>query len=103
MSTSSNPTMTSLEIASAYAAGLGNQDPEAMQALRADAFTLEFVHGDAFQDPPLAGEAAQSFWPRWFVAFPEMDLEITRTIAADEVVITQWIFTGTNTGQSREC
>lgn len=98
MSSSSKSQLTSVEIASAYASGLADQDSDAMQALRSDDFTLEFVHGDAFQDPPLTGDDASSFWPRWFVAFPEMDLQVTRTVAADEVVITQWIFTGTNTG-----
>jgi len=34
----------------------------------------------------------------WFAAFPEMDYEITRTIAADNVVVTQWVFTGTQSG-----
>ena len=28
-----------------------------------------------------------------------MDYEVTRTIAADDVVVTQWIFTGTHTEQ----
>ena len=31
-------------------------------------------------------------------ALPEMDFEVTRTIAAEKVVVTQWVFTGTNSG-----
>ena len=27
-----------------------------------------------------------------------MDFEVTRTIAAEKVVVTQWVFTGTNSG-----
>ena len=98
MSASPKPELNSLEIAAAYAAGLSAQDADAMQALRSEEFVLEFVHGDAFQDPPLTGGEAESFWPRWFVAFPEMDLEVIRTVAASEVVVTQWVFTGTNSG-----
>jgi len=30
--------------------------------------------------------------------FSKMDYEVTRTIAAEEVVVTQWVFTGTHTG-----
>ena len=43
-------------------------------------------------------EETKRFWPSWFVAFPEYDFEVTRTIAAEEVVVTQWDFTGTNSG-----
>ncbi len=97
-----DPTSTqgtiSLEIASAYVASLSAGDAEALEALRSDDFVLEFVHGDAFEDPPRTADEARAFWPRWFVAFPEMDLEVVRTIAAEEVVVSQWIFTGTNSG-----
>ena len=89
---------SSLEVASAYVAGLATQDSQALQSLRSDDFTLEFVHGDAFETPPYSAEVAQEFWPRWFAAFPEMDLEVLRTIASEEVVVSQWIFTGTNSG-----
>ena len=98
MSPSPDSNATSVEIASAYVAGISAQDADAMQALRSDDFVLEFVHGDAFEDPPQSAREAELFWPQWFLAFPEMDLEAIRTIAADEVVVTQWIFTGTNTG-----
>ena len=98
MSPSPESSRTSVEIASAYVAGLSASDAGALQALRSDDFVLEFVHGDAFEDPPRSAREAELFWPRWFVAFPEMDLEVIRTIAADEVVVTQWIFTGTNSG-----
>ncbi|MCB0731843.1 MAG: ester cyclase, partial [Ignavibacteriae bacterium] len=42
-------------------------------------------------------EETQAFWPAWFAAFPEMDYEVTRTVAAPSVVVTQWVFTGTQT------
>jgi steroid delta-isomerase-like uncharacterized protein len=38
------------------------------------------------------------FWSAWFVAFPELDYQVTRTIAAERVVVTQWVFSGTNSG-----
>ena len=61
-------------------------------------FALDFVYGDAFEDCPLSDEDTKRFWPAWFTAFSDSDYEVTRTIAADKVVVTQWIFTGTNTG-----
>ena len=45
----------------------------------------------------LSQEETNHFWPAWFAAFPEMDYEITRTIAAPNVVVTQWAFTGSHT------
>lgn len=98
MNPSTDSVGSSLAIASAYVSALANQDGQALQSLRSDDFTLEFVHGDAFETPPYSAQMAQEFWPRWFAAFPEMDLEVIRTVAADEVVVTQWIFTGTNSG-----
>jgi hypothetical protein len=54
------------------------------------------VHSDAFVDQPLSLEEANRFWQTWFAAFPEMDLEVTRTLIADDVAVAQWIFTGTH-------
>ena len=80
-----------------YVAALASGDHQKMDDLRADDFVLDFVHGDAFEDGPLTAEETQSFWPAWFAAFPEMDYEVTRTVAAPSVVVTQWVFTGTQT------
>ncbi len=91
-------TMSALDVSSAYVAALSARDANAMSALRSDDFVLEFVHGDAFENPALSADDARAFWPRWFAAFPELDLEVTRTIVAEEVVTAQWVFTGTNTG-----
>ena len=91
-------TLSALGVVSDYAAALTIQDSERMNALRSPDFVLDFVNGDAFEDRPLSVEQTREFWPSWFRAFPEMDLEVTRTIAAEEVVVTQWIFTGTNDG-----
>lgn len=60
--------------------------------------SLDWVYGDAFEDRPRSLDETKEFWPSWFAGFPEMDYEVTRTIAAEEVVVTQWTFTGTNTG-----
>ena len=91
-------TLSALEVVSEYAEALSVQDSERMNALRSPDFVLDFVNGDAFEDCPLSVEQTGQFWPSWFRAFPEMDLEVTRTIAAQEVVVTQWVFTGTNSG-----
>jgi steroid delta-isomerase-like uncharacterized protein len=66
-----------------------------MQSLRSPDFVLDWVHNDAFANTPATQDAANQFWSTWFAAFSEMDYEITRTIAAEKVVVTQWIFTGT--------
>ena len=89
---------SALEVISAYVEALAGRDIEGMNGLRADDFVLDFVHGDAFENRPMSAQDAKMFWPIWFDAFPELDLEVTRTVAADEVVVTQWTFTGTNTG-----
>ena len=89
---------SALEVVSKYVVALIGRDGDGMNSLRADDFVLDWVHGDAFENRPMSAQETQMFWPIWFDAFPEFDLEVTRTIAADEVVVTQWIFTGTNTG-----
>ncbi len=89
---------SALDVISTYVAALTAGDSERMNALRSPDFVLDFVHGDAFEDGPLSADETERFWPSWFAGFPEMDFEITRTIAAEDVVVTQWIFTGTNTG-----
>ncbi len=89
---------SALEVISAYLEALTGRDSVGMSALRSEDFVLDFVHGDAFETRPMPAQEAQMFWPIWFDAFPELDLEVTRTVAADEVVVTQWIFTGINTG-----
>lgn len=89
---------SSLEVISRYAAALAERDGKQMHTLRSSDFVLDFVHGDAFHNEPLSAEAIQDFWPAWFAGFPDMDFEITRTIAAESVVVLQWTFTGHNTG-----
>ena len=87
--------LPSLDLISKYVAALAAGDHDAMHALRSEDFVLDWVHGDAFATQPLTQEETSQFWPAWFAAFPEMDYEITRTIAAEEVVVIQWIFSGT--------
>lgn len=93
-------TRSALEVASDYVAALAARDSDWMNSLRAPDFVLEFVHRDAFKNP-LSVDDTRTFWPNWFVAFPELDVEVTRTIAAEEVVVTQWIFTGPTPGPWR--
>ena len=77
---------------------LAARDSEQMDALRSPDFVLDYVYADAFERSPLSAEETKEFWPAWFAGFPEMDLEVTRTVAAETVVVTQWTFAGTNTG-----
>jgi predicted ester cyclase len=59
---------------------------------------MDTVSSDAFQGDPLSAKGTQAFWPAWFAGFPEMDFEVTRTIAAERVVVVQWTFTGIHAG-----
>jgi steroid delta-isomerase-like uncharacterized protein len=93
-----NGCLTALEVVSEYVAALATRDSGRMAALRAPAFVLDFVHGDAAQGSPLSVEETLQFWSAWFVAFPELDYQVSRTIAAEKVVVTQWTFTGRNSG-----
>jgi len=88
----------SLQLVSQYAAALAAQDSAVMAALRAPDYALDYVHLDAFAGEPQSAQAADAFWPAWFAGFPEMDFEITRTIAAESVVVIQWVFSGTQSG-----
>ena len=85
------------DVVSDYTAAIIDNDVASIGSLRADGLVLDFVHYDARAAPPISEENTQTFWPAWFAAFPEYDYEVTRTIAAAEVVVTQWVFIGTHT------
>ena len=89
---------SALDVVSAYVAALAARDTASMNALRSPAFALDWVYADAFEDRPRSVAETKAFWPSWFAGFPEMDYEVTRTIAAERVVVVQWTFTGTNSG-----
>ncbi len=88
--------LSSLELTSQYIAALAAGDTERMNTLRTPDFELDFVYGDASESGPLSSAETKQFWPSWLVGFPEMDYEVTRTIAAEDVVVMQWVFTGTH-------
>ena len=96
--TDNNPALPSLALITKYITALRARDNAAMQSLRSPDFVLDWVHNDAVANPPSTHEVTNQFWSVWFSAFPEMDYEVTRTIAAESVVVTQWVFTGTQTG-----
>jgi len=87
---------SALKVTSQYVAALAASDTDRMNALRSPDYVLDFVYGDASESGPLSLEETKQFWPSWLAAFPEMDYEVTRTIAAEDVVVTQWTFTGTH-------
>lgn len=91
-------TPSALQVVSEYTAAMAARDSARMESLRAQDFEMDFVHGDAAEREPLSAEDTRMFWSFWFVAFPELDWEVTRTIAAENVVVTQWTFTGINSG-----
>lgn len=90
---------TALDVASQYATAIAARDGERMHALRATTYVLDFVHLDAFQASPLAATEGKDVYRSLFTAFPDSDFEVTRTITGEEVVVQEWIFTGTNTGR----
>ncbi len=90
--------LSSLELVAEYSAALAAGDCERMDILCAEDFELDLVHRDVFDSAALSREETKAFWPSWVASFPEMDYQVTRTIAAEELVVTQWVFTGTNTG-----
>lgn len=88
----------SLKIINQYVEALADSNFQAMSALRSEDCVLDLVTQDAFGAEPLNCSETTDFWKSWFEAFPEMDYQVTRTIAAENVVVTQWTFTGTNSG-----
>jgi predicted ester cyclase len=87
-----------LDAVSGYVTALAEGDSERMDAFRAPNYLLDLVQRDAFEQGTLSHQDTRAFWPSWFASFPDMDYQVTRTIAADDVVVTQWVFMGTNTG-----
>ncbi len=89
---------TALEVVSDYTAAIIGRDNEKMKSLHAPGFVLDWVFDDAFENPPTSAEETHAFWPSWFAGFSEMDYQAIRTIAAEEVVVVQWTFTGAHDG-----
>jgi steroid delta-isomerase-like uncharacterized protein len=89
---------SAFEIVTRFVAALSAQDIETMASLHARDFVVDWVYGDAFENRPRTAEESARFFPAWFAGFAEIDYEVKRTIAAEEVVVTEWVFTGTHTG-----
>jgi len=89
---------SAFEIVSQFVAALAAQDTSTMQSLHAQDYNVDWVYGDAFENPPSSAAESAAFFPAWLAGFDEIDYEVKRTIAAEKVVVTEWIFTGTHTG-----
>ncbi|MDJ0954417.1 MAG: ester cyclase [Acidimicrobiia bacterium] len=89
---------SAFEVVSQLVAAMAAQDIDAMRSLHAEDYVVDWVYGDAFENPPSSAEESAGFFPTWFNAFGEADYEVKRTIAAEGVVVTEWVFTGTHTG-----
>lgn len=96
--TETSPRLHSLNTIEKYFTALASGDHRKMEALRCPDFVFDWVHMDAFEDQPLTHDQTNQFWLVWFTGFSEMDYDVTRTIAAESVVVTQWTFTGTHDG-----
>jgi hypothetical protein len=94
-----NPALpSSIQTIEKYLDALIEQDNLTMQSMRTHDFTMDWVHTDAFEDDLFDINQTNQFWSVWFKGFSEMDYQVTRTIAAESVVVIQWIFTGTHDG-----
>lgn len=71
---------------------------DALAALRAAEGVTDWVHRDTVAAKPLAREQVRAFYQTFFQAFPDLDFEVTRTIVAEEVVVLEWLFSGSNHG-----
>jgi len=89
---------SAFEIVSQFVAALSAQDAETMASLHAKDYVVDWVYGDAFENPPSSAAESAAFFPAWFAGFDEIDYNVKRTIAAEEVVVTEWVFTGMHTG-----
>jgi steroid delta-isomerase-like uncharacterized protein len=98
MNETTNDNLASLTTVTGYVEALAAGDGAGMDAYRASDYVLDLVQRDAFEQSALSHEETNAFWPAWFASFPEMDYEVTRTIAAETVVVTEWVFLGTNSG-----
>ena len=87
---------SALDVIKEYTAALMAGDSEGMSALHAPDYLLDWVYADAFETPPSSALETSAFWPAFFAGFPEMDYQVTRTVAAPELVVVQWIFRGTH-------
>lgn len=47
---------------------------------------------------PFNAEGALRFWQNWFAAFSSFDWEMTRSIAAEDIVVVEWTFIGKQDG-----
>ena len=89
---------TAFDVVSQLVAAMADRDIETMQSLHAEDYVVDWVYGDAFENPPVRAEESAAFFPAWFVGFEDIDYDIRRTIAGEAVVVTEWVFTGTHTG-----
>ena len=96
--TQTDPIQEAIDLVGGYMQAMNIRNSDAMDALRSPDFYLDFVYDDAFQNQPLSGAATRDFWPAWFQAFPDGEFEVSRTIVAESVVVVQWTFSGTQTG-----
>ncbi len=88
-----------LKLISEYVEALAERDTDQIRTLCSREKVLDLVYSDAEGRKPLSAEESQMFWSAWFTAFPnDYDFEVTRTIAAKEVVVMQWVFRGTFAG-----
>ena len=88
-----------LDIISEYIAALQQRDSNKMDTFRSKNFVRDLVAGDAFHDSPASNQDISEFWSAWFAAFEDMDYEVIRTIATEESVVLEWVFTGTHSGK----
>ncbi len=91
-------TITALDVISEYTQALADRNVDGMISLRSERYVRDFAHMDVFNRGPVSSSESQRFWHALFAAFPELDYEVSCTLAAEDVVATRWTFTATNSG-----
>ena len=69
---------SAFEIVSKFVAALSAQDTETMKSLHAKDYVVDWVYGDAFENPPSSAAESAAFFPAWFAGFDETDYEVKR-------------------------
>ena len=62
---------SAFEIVSQFVAALSAQDTQTMKSLHAKDYVVDWVYGDAFENPPSSAEESAAFFPAWYACFGE--------------------------------
>ena len=67
---------SALDVVSHLMAAMAVRDTDTMESLHAEDYVVDWVYGDAFEDPPVSAERSAAFWSAWFTGFEDVDLSL---------------------------